>query len=138
MQKLSYAITMTVFCLTISQLAQGQERQEEEKRQRWNIEVSGALNNYDLWERQEEEKRQRWNIEVSGALNNYDLWELEASATYRVFRYAGLTLGLWSAGELHSRSFRGTTADQRWHWQSDDDSPICCRPVAGPYPASSA
>ena len=72
MQKLSYAITMTVFCLTISQLAQGQERQEEEK-------------------------RQRWNIEVSGALNNYDLWELEASATYQVFRYAGLTLSLWSA-----------------------------------------
>ena len=101
MQKLSYAITMTVFCLTISQLAQGQERQEEEK-------------------------RQRWNIEVSGALNNYDLWELEASATYQVFRYAGLTLGLWSAGELHSRSFGGTTADQRWRWQSNDDSPICC------------
>ena len=69
MKKHTYAIAMSVFCLTTPQLAQGQERQEEEK-------------------------RQRWNIEVSGALNNYDLWELEASATYQVFRHAGLTLGL--------------------------------------------
>lgn len=101
MKKQARCSILAVFLLTTTQRAQGQEEQKGEQ-------------------------SQRWDFEVSGALNNYDLWEIEASATYHAFRHAGLTLSLWSAGEIHSRSFGGTTADQRWRWQSDNDSPICC------------
>lgn len=70
---------------------------------------------------QEDEKPKLWEVELAGALNNYDGWEVEPSVTYQPVHYIGLTMGFLFCNPISASGFIGETQDKQWIWSAVDD-----------------
>ena len=70
---------------------------------------------------QEADRRPRWQVDLVGALDNYEAWEVEPSVTYRPFAYVGATLGLLFVSPYRGESPGGVAQDVRFLWSLADD-----------------